>query len=209
MKTIKGRYFFASAVESDNGKKNEEVEIKVELNPEILHTIKENLIQLGACSLGGGKEKDIYFTAPHKNFIESRECLRIREKNSCVEITYKGPTDDLMRQAGQFWKQEVNLDIRSSAEEAESLLTALGFNVVARVIKIRDNFRWQGSLISIDEVEGAGWFLEVESLADKDGRQPAIEKNRRILNALGLSKAIIVDRPYRDIVIENLRRAHF
>lgn len=207
IKTVKGKYFYASAVELDSSKENEEVEIKVVLNPEIVHVVKRNLMQVGACSLGSGEETDIYFTAPHKDFIESRECLRIREKDSSIEITYKGPTDNLMRRTGQFWKQEVNLDISSSAREAEDLLTAIGFNVVARVVKIRDNFRWQEALISIDKVKGVGWFLEVESFVDKDGRQSAIERNQKILNDIGLSGATVVDKPYRDIVIESLRQA--
>jgi adenylate cyclase class 2 len=196
--TIKGKYFYASLL---NMTKKEEVEVKVKVGESKVKDIKEKLLSMGAVLDEKVKETDIYFTAPHRDFIETKECLRIRERDGLTELTYKGPTNDAMKKRGQFWKPEFNVSISSERSDLESLLQFLDFKKVAEVIKDREKFTLGNQSVCMDKIEGIGWFLEVETIIDEENRDEALEENMSLLNKLGMDESDIVDLPYRDLVI--------
>lgn len=201
--TIKGRYFFASLQKEIRG---EEVEIKVKIEEQQIKTIRRKLFTLGAIFKAKTKESDVYFNAPHRDFIKTKECLRIRERDNYLELTYKGPTTKLMNNKKQFWKSEINLPLISSKEEVENLLKSLDFKKISEVIKNREKFILGRQEISIDKVKNVGWFLEIESIvADEKERQKALNENITLLNKLGLDKKNIINEPYRDLVLKSQR----
>jgi len=198
--TIKGRYFYASLLQSI---KEEEVEIKVKIKPSQIGDIKKTLLKTGAVFKEKITENDTYFTAPHRDFIRSKECLRIREKDGRSELTYKGPTTKSMENNKQFWKSEINIPIGSFKGEAESLLESAGFKRVAEVAKEREKFALGKQEITIDNVKNAGWFLEIENtISDKNDRQKALNENTSLLRKLGIDEKNIVEEPYRDLVLK-------
>lgn len=198
--TIKGRYFYASLSEII---RDEEVEIKTKIEPSQIETIKRKLSSLGAVLKEKIKEKDSYFTAPHRDFIKTRECLRIRERDNFLELTYKGVTTKLMNSKKQFWKSEINLPLSCSKREIESLLEALNFKKIVEVIKEREKYELRKQNINLDNIKNLGWFLEVESTAkDEKERQKALDENMTLLRKLNLNKKDIVDEPYRDLVLK-------
>ena len=202
--TIKGRYFYASLSDIIQG---EEVEVKVKIELAQIKSIKRKLLALGAISKDKIKESDSYFTAPHRDFIKTKECLRIREKGDYLELTYKGPTTKSMDNKKQFWKSEINIPFYSSRKEAEMLLEALNFTKVIEVIKEREKFMLGRQEITFDNVKNLGWFLEIESIVTgKKERQKALNENIILLKKLGLGKENIISKPYRDLVIEMTKK---
>ena len=181
----------------------EEVEIKVKINPKRAKIIRQKIIELRAVPLGIAEEKDSYFTAPHRNFLKTKECLRIREKNGRVELTYKGPTTKQMFARKQFWKHEVNLPIDGFKKEIETLLELLNFRRVADVVKQREKFLLGSQTITLDNIKGLGWFMEVEKTAkNKKERQRFLKDNINLVKEIGLKEKDIIVKPYRDLLLE-------
>lgn len=181
----------------------EEVEIKVKIELAQIKSIKRKLLALGATLKDKIKESDSYFTAPHRDFIKTKECLRIRERDDYLELTYKGPTTKSMDNKKQFWKSEINIPLHSSKKEAEMLLEALNFRKVVEVTKEREKFILGKQEITLDNVKNAGRFLEIENtVTDKKERQKALNENITLLKKLGLGKKNIIIKPYRDLVLE-------
>jgi len=198
--TIKGRYFLCSL--SGTNQHTIEIEIKARIDNSQIELLKKRILELGASFEEKIKEKDIYFTAPHRDFIKTKECLRIRKKDNYLELTYKGPTTKLMESKKQFWKSEVNIPLAVSEDEVENLLQSLGFKKIVEVVKEREKFVLGKQEISIDKVENAGWFLEIENtITDEKERQKALNENINLFNKLGLDEKNIITEPYRDLVL--------
>jgi adenylate cyclase class 2 len=202
--TIKGKYFYASLLSQNT--KGEEVEIKAEIEFSQIKNIKEKLLSLGAFFQEKIKESDIYFTALHRDFIKTKECLRIRERDHFLELTYKGPTTKEMADKKQFWKKEINIPLRCSKEEIIMLLESLGFKRVVEVEKEREKFVIGKHEITIDRVKNCGYFLEIERIVeDEKEREKAISENLILLKKLEISEKEIIAEPYRDLVLKKLK----
>ena len=182
-----------------------EVEVKVKIEKNQVEKIKRKLKKNGFISSKLKIERDIYFTAPFRDFIKTKECLRIRSKEDFAEITYKGKTNNDMTQKCQFWKKEFNISISNEQiDRAKQFLEALGFMKVVEVIKKRQEFKLGRNTVTIDEVMDGGLFMEIETMIDdKDKRKSAVDANLKLLKLLGLENAKLVDKPYRDIVLNN------
>jgi len=201
--TIKGKYFYASLLSQNT--KGEEVEIKAKIGSSQIKEIKEKLLSLGAFFQEKIKESDIYFTAPHRDFIKTKECLRVRERDHFLELTYKGPTTKEMVGKKQFWKREINIPLHCSKEEIIMLLESLGFKRIVEVEKEREKFVIGKHEITIDKVKNCGYFLEIERIVeDEKEREKAISENFILLKKLGINEGDIITKPYRDLVLEKL-----
>ncbi len=198
--TIKGKYFYSTSKEKTRG---EEVEIKIKLDNGEVDNVKKKLFELGVKLEGEEDERDIYFTAPHRDFIITKECLRIREKGGLLELTYKGPTTKEMLEKKQFWKPEINIPLTVNRADIEMLLELLDFRKVADFTKHRENFSLEEKTITIDKIGGLGYFLEIEEIVkNKEDRERAIKENIGFLEIFGLTEKDIITEPYRDLVIE-------
>jgi len=201
--TIKGKYFYASLLPQIT--EGEEVEIKAKIEFSQIKNIKEKLLSLGTSFQEKIKENDIYFTALHRDFIKTKECLRIRERDNFLELTYKGPTTKEMVGKKQFWKREINIPLHCSKEEAIILLESLGFKRIVEVEKEREKFVIGKHEITIDKVKNCGYFLEIERIVeDEKEREKAINENFVLLKKLGINEKEIITKPYRDLVLEKL-----
>jgi len=177
-----------------------EVEIKVRLDGDRREDVLERLQDIGG-EHDRQEQTDTYYTAPHRDFMKTRECLRIRDSALTLELTYKGPTTQEMRDAGQFWKAELDIDLEHR-EQATVLLDALGCEKLVDVIKHRRSFSIGEQHVTVDHVEDAGHFLEVETEAAAGEAEAAREQNRELLERLGIMEPEVVDAPYRDLVME-------
>ncbi len=203
--TIKGRYFYGSLTDVING---EEVEIKVKIDSSKVKEIRKRIFDLRAIFKEKIEEKDSYFTAPHRDFIKTKECLRIRERDNSLELTYKGPSTDDMVKKKQFWKSEINISFNTTPEEIEMLLKFLDFRKIVEVKKEREKFVIGEQIITLDNIIGIGYFLEVETkVKNKEDREKALEKNIDIIRKIGLDEKDIVTLPYRDLVLEKQKQA--
>lgn len=180
----------------------EEVEIKLKLDEEEAKNIL-GILNNSAIGVEEIIERDIYFTSGNRDFIASKECLRIRETNGECELTYKGPSTQEMLDKRQFWKTEINIDVNSTPERINLLLEALGFTKVADFTKTRKKFLYGASAITLDNIEKLGYFLEIEEIInDPANRENALKKNAALIKKFGLSEEHIVNEPYRDLILK-------
>ncbi len=104
---------------------------------------------------------DTYFSHPCRDFAKSDEALRIRRQDGNTYLTYKGPKRD------DFSKTRKEIEVKAS-EGVSGLLESLGFSEVKTVYKTRRPFRKGSIMLFLDEVEGLGSFVEMESLSGED-----------------------------------------
>ncbi len=162
-----------------------EIEIKVRV-PSI-HLIRNNIISSGGKRTEKLTEKDTYYNAPHRDFGETDEALRVREAGGKVQVTYKGPKDTIL---GSKIREEINLGIES-APVFDTIITRLGFREVATVTKEREYFQLDDFSIALDEVNTLGSFVEVELITDSDPAEAA-ERIDRIAEKLEIKGERIV-----------------
>ncbi len=119
---------------------------------------------------------DRYFAHPARDFAQTHEAFRIRQSGEHTCLTYKGPLLD----AATKTRREVELSLadgKKTAEDMTVMLNLLGFNEVRAVHKTRTPYHlnWQGRdmEVTLDNVEGLGWYLEIETLAEESDRTSA------------------------------------
>jgi adenylate cyclase class 2 len=134
------------------------LEIEVKAYAEDLVQVEQRLSEMGAVFVGTVSEDDLYVAHPCRDFRETDEALRVRVMDNRSFMTYKGRRiDDKSKTREEI---EVALD---DAENAKLLLVKLGFTPVATVIKVRKLYRLGECEICLDDVEGLGTFVEVET----------------------------------------------
>ncbi|MFA5943909.1 MAG: class IV adenylate cyclase [Candidatus Thermoplasmatota archaeon] len=159
-----------------------EVEAKVALDgPDAL---RATLHRLGAAGLPALVEEDTFFAHPGRDLVASDEALRLRGAAGGFELTYKGP-----RQAGAYKARE-ELTVRM-ADDPTALLLALGFRVGARLRKTRERHHLATLEVTLDHVEGLGWFAEVEAMAsDARAGEAAVQAAMRELGLDGRPRVL-------------------
>ena len=142
-----------------------EVEVKV---PADLETVRKRLERLEATRLGAVVQADTYYNAPHRDFAETDEALRIRSERPAdgpeeTRVTYKGPlVDDETKTREEF---ETGID---DDETVDAILTSLGFEATATVRKDRERFSLDGYTVTLDSVADVGEYVEVETEVDDE-----------------------------------------
>ena len=147
-------------------------------------------------------EIDTYYSRPDVDFMQTVECLRIRQRDGFAEVTYKPATTTATHTANDvIIKPETNLPIQpGDAAIAKQLLTNLGMVRLVEVDKYRRSFQssdFPQATVAIDEIKDAGTFVEVEVLSDDE--TGALAMINDIETKLDLELAGVVTRPYRDI----------
>lgn len=101
-------------------------------------------------------EWNLRFDTPERTLTAQRRVLRLRQDASSY-ITYKGPA-----RLGEeiSVRQEIELVV-DDFENARKLLEALGYEVSIAYEKFRTTYRWEGVLITLDEMP-FGSFTELE-----------------------------------------------
>ena len=134
------------------------------------------------------QQRDHYYTHPGRDFGETDEALRIREDNDQLRLTYKGPLMDDVAKT----RLELETGIES-AEIGDGILVALGFRLLRTVSKQRRPFdlQWRNLSVEvvIDQVEGLGDFVELETISDTDSHQAARDHLLALATKLGLEQS--------------------
>ncbi|MFW5965676.1 MAG: class IV adenylate cyclase [Halodesulfurarchaeum sp.] len=174
-----------------------EVEIKLPAEHE---PVRKALAASGATRLGELTQRDMYYDAPHRDFADSDEALRLREETAeerTAVLTYKGPKVD--PQAKTRIEHETVVD---SPAALGDILTSLGFSPAATVEKTRERYELDEILVSLDTVAGVGSFVEAETEAKADGLDAARETVEATLRQLGLEPDEQIRRSYLELVLE-------
>jgi adenylate cyclase class 2 len=160
-----------------------EVELKVRADHE---RVRERLAAHDAAQLEHVTQVDTYFDAPHREFAETDEALRVRREHRADEtvtrLTYKGP----LMEAESKTREEIEASI-ANGDDVSAIFEALGFEPAATVRKERRRFRLDDLTVTLDEVEGLGEFLEVETEVEtEDAIESAREDAAALLRDLDL-----------------------
>ena len=173
-----------------------EVEVKLRADHE---TVRARLDEAGADREVRTTQVDTYYGAPHRDFAETDEALRIRretriddeetpdggggdEEGETTKVTYKGPLVDEASKTRNEHETTVG-----DGESAEGILSGLGFEPVETVEKEREFFALDGYTVTLDAVAGLGEFVEVETEAESESDvDPAREGAFEVLRRLGL-----------------------
>jgi adenylate cyclase class 2 len=182
-------------------------EVEQKFHVENLSAIEEALRELGAGIGGPVSQSDRYLSHPGRDFARTDEALRLRSDGESNFITYKGPRIDQTTKT----RRELELALPDGQEfttQLAELLTLLGFGVVADVRKRRRSAKvdWQGSTIEVvlDEVEGLGTFVELETCTDEAGVEAARQQIGSLAERLGLKRN--ERRSYCELILEQKGR---
>ena len=184
-------------------KKLLEIERKRQLTSDAEELFKQ-LRELGFELQSNLREIDTYYSRPDVDFMQTVECLRIRQRDGFAEVTYKPATTAATHTKNNvIIKPETNLPIQpGDAATAKQLLANLGMVQLVEVNKYRRSFQssdFPQATVAIDEIKNTGMFVEVEVLSGDE--TSALAMISEIEVKLGLESAEVVTRPYRDICI--------
>jgi len=182
-----------------------EIEKKYRLLEDDAVSIEKKIVALGARHVSDSKQTDTYFNVSGRDSYGTKECLRIRETDKDIEITYKPPTKSSQAGVGYFSKKEVNLAVMD-LDGAKELLMDIGCDVLCVVEKTRKDYLLDKIHISVDTISDVGVFVEVESNGTDDELSQVLEQIDGMAAKLGLNDSLIERRPYRDIVMEDSKQ---
>jgi adenylate cyclase class 2 len=158
-------------------------EIEAKIRVDDLDEVRTRLTEHHAEFQGEDSQRDVYYNAPHRDFAETDEALRVRYTGGMPEITYKGPK---LPSSGIKARREINIRV-DSGERFEELLAQIGFTVTASVVKHREEYRLHGASIALDSVAGLGTFVEIEVMTEEEGgaAEAHIHKMQKMLGVKG------------------------
>jgi len=139
--------------------------------------------------LRGGEEIDVFYDHNGLRLGEAGARLRVRHRPTRgeYELTLKGP-----RQPGTDDKVRTEITVPSRADPA-AIVEALGFRPAGRVVKQRDVYVLSDVEVTLDRIEGLGWFCEIEAREDEIDLAYVAER-------LGLRPGSLEQRSYADLV---------
>ncbi len=160
-----------------------EVELKCRADHE---SLRARLNDVGATRTGSRRQIDSYYNAPHRDFAETDEALRIRREEpatgeSVTKLTYKGPLVEAESKTRE--EHETAVDDENALA---GILSGLGFEAAFVVKKDRTFYELDGYTVVIDAVDGLGEFVEVERETDEEGVESIREGAIAVLETLGL-----------------------
>ena len=155
------------------------MEVEIKSKVEDLSKVEKKLLGLGAHFLKEMKEEDEYFNHPCRDFAQTDEALRIRNDGT---LTYKGPKVDKDTKS----REEINVEI-GDRNSMRKLLISLGFLPVEKVNKKRKYYRLGEIIVTLDEVEDLGSFIEVECIGEYESCR---KKVLQLADLLGLKEFI-------------------
>ncbi|MDI6718934.1 MAG: class IV adenylate cyclase [Methanomicrobiales archaeon] len=162
------------------------LEIEAKVRVADLDAVRARLKARGSRLSGRSVERDVYYNAPHRDFGETDEALRMRYAGSSCVVTYKGPKRP---GSGLKVRDELNVGVEPGGE-FEQILRNLGFRAVHEVVKTREVYAVPGATVMLDEVEDLGSFVEIEASAGL-GEVPAADRVNRLVEELGLPKEYV------------------
>lgn len=143
--------------------------------------VRARLTRQGVRMTRRRQERDVYYNAPHRDFGETDEALRVRYDDAGVTVTYKGPK---IRLGSAKAREEFNLRV-TSGETFEVILSRTGFLRAAEVSKVREFYEIGDVTVTLDDVEGLGTFIEIEILTE-EGEEDAARRIEAIAKELGV-----------------------
>ena len=150
-----------------------EIKLKIENVDDVMKKLKNFEF------LGERKEEDTYYNYIENNgccrdFARTDEAIRVRKSDGVCILTYKGPRVG----KGEFKaREEVEVEV-SSCDAIVKILQKLCLKPVITITKHRRYWRRGDVTVTLDYVEGLGWFLEIEVIGEISKASELISKIR-------------------------------
>ena len=122
-----------------------------------LERLRERLSELEAERLGPGAFEDNWVFDKNGELLSSGQVLRLRTDGQRTRLTFKGP----MSLEGNTRVRTEHEIVVEGAEEARALFESLGYSVVRRYQKVREEWQLGGVTIALDHTP-IGDFAEFE-----------------------------------------------
>ncbi len=94
------------------------IEVEVKASVKDFEDVRKKLTQIGAIKIKTEHQSDVYYNAPHKDFGETDEALRIRQipenGKTRVILTYKGAKLDNVSKT----RKEIEVDVSDAENTA-------------------------------------------------------------------------------------------
>lgn len=172
-----------------------EVELKYRVKSKddflkILNSIKHDVM------LHENVEFDCYFDTPEQQLLSENKSLCIREMQpSGIKLwIVKGPEADRC--------EAINIP---DTNKAKSMLTTMGYIIISQVYKIRSIYFVGKFHITLDNLEGLGYFAEFAIMTDDNSLLEIYKSELMDLAAqFGLSSNDVEHKSYRTLYTENL-----
>ena len=135
-----------------------EKEVKIRISDKNkLNALEKYVIERGGVLNREYVVIDEYFSHPCRDFKKTDEALRIRIQAGEVMLTYKCSRISQIPKI----REEISVKV-SDYNAARDILSKLGFNPLAKIIKYRREYMLNNLRIFVDEVKELGYFVEVE-----------------------------------------------
>ena len=191
-----------------------EVEVKV---PADVDAVRDRLRAAGAERVNARRQRDAYYDAPHRDFAETDEALRIRRETPLLDgiggttetgsaadstaettkLTYKGPRLD----EGSKTREEHETGV-DDGEAMAGALSGLGFEPAAVVEKRREFWSFAGFTVTLDAVDGVGEYVDIErEVDDEDAIEATRDEALAALDRLGLDGGSQVRTSYLGLLL--------
>ena len=159
------------------------LEIELKMKVKDLSLIRERLLLHHATLLNKKHERDVYYNAPHRDFGQTDEAVRVRYTNDHAVVTYKGPK---IKKFGLKAREELNFAVECG-KTFETMLDRLGFTKTLEVNKWRETYKLGTASVSLDIVDGLGTFAEIEVMTESESDNPTalIEKIAQEIGVVG------------------------
>lgn len=181
------------SISSDSARPRRNLELKVRLGPGDLAEMRERVLALGV-TISRQDQVDRYFSVP-----EGRLKLRViaydTEPARAEMIAYRRPDED-----GSRWSayRLTPLDAGVADDLAATLAHVLP--VMLEVRKRREIAIWRETRIHLDDVEGLGPFVELETVISEQSDALAEAEHREVIERLGLMAWPAESGSYSDIL---------
>ncbi len=177
-----------------------EVELKVRADHD---AVRSRLEEMDADPVGEVRQVDTYYDAPHREFAETDEALRLRRERdedgwTETRVTYKGP----LVEAASKTREEFETGV-ADGETMDDVFQSLGFAPAATVEKRRVRFVVDGYTVTLDDVADLGTFVEVEREAPESEVGRAREGAFEVLRSLGLDPDDQIRTSYLGMLLGN------
>jgi len=164
-----------------------EVEVKAHA-PQDKGALEEKLVEISARRVGEEFQEDVYFNAPHRDFAQTDEALRIRkvtdESSEKIFITYKGAKMDEVSKT----RKEIEVGVEDSHKVAD-IFKSLSFRPVATVRKNRTIYTLKDLVITLDEVQKVGSFVEIEKeIEEGEDTKEALDEIFATYSKIGINE---------------------
>ena len=164
---------------------NNDIEIEIKFKLLNKEEVRDFLDKNGESTSKNVTQKDTYFIPAHRDFLEPEfpyEWLRLRETNKGAYITYKHFYPENVEKTDYCDEFETRVE---NAESIKKIFGSLNMKEAVVVSKSRDTWIFEDVEIAIDDVEGLGSYIELETTLPYDNPVDGKDYLAAILEKLG------------------------